>query len=215
MVGANLRALRESAGISQSDLAARMTVLGTDWTGSNVSLIEAGKRKLTLTALGDLCRILGVPLVAMFGTEKAEGVTAERLAALGGTESATSSATPDVADDAAAAAVARARLADRVVGRIVARIDWDSLTVEPHDRHACVLDAVWERYDTRDVLQVREQLAYDRVSTWRWDEDQMPEAGVQWWTLDDVAEARSWATRRITERVEQDLTELHGFTPPF
>jgi transcriptional regulator with XRE-family HTH domain len=77
-IGANVRSVRVEAGITQTDLAARLTSIGTPWTASNVSLIEAGKRKLTLTALADLCRVFNVEAAAFFGTEGFGPAVAER-----------------------------------------------------------------------------------------------------------------------------------------
>jgi transcriptional regulator with XRE-family HTH domain len=204
-VGGNLRTLREAAGLTQADLAARMTTLGTEWTASNVSLVEAGKRKLSQTGLADLCRVLGVPVTAFYGTDGAGGSVAERLAALGGTEVATSQASPIVADDDEAALVARQRLATRVLDRVVKRVPWDRDDIAVEDLREIVLDSLLELYDTRDILEVRDQLAHARASAVSYGFG--GEVITKSPTLDDIADARAWATRRIIEQVSELLDD--------
>lgn len=200
-IGANIRSVRMEAGITQTELAARLTAIGTPWTASNVSLIEAGKRKLTLTALGDLCRVFNVDAAAFFGTEGFSRSVAERLRALGGQESTTAQAVPHVIDDEDAADVARHRLGIRVLGRIATRIPWDLVPVADRvldDPREAVLDALEDLYETRDILTVRDELASTMAA--RTAPGQNP-------TLDQIADARSWATRQLIERLTQYLCE--------
>ncbi len=196
-IGANVRSVRMDAGITQSDLAARLTAIGTPWTASNVSLIEAGKRKVTLTALADLCRVFHLPATAFFGTEGFAPDVADRLRALGGTEEATSSADPHLVDDLEAADVARQRLAMRILGRIAARIPWDLAGPDAtsSDRRVEVLDALEDLYGTRDILEVREQIATATAQGTGSGADPTP---------DEIADARSWATRQL-DRAAHDV----------
>ena len=199
-VGANVRSVRMDAGITQSDLAARLTAIGTPWTASNVSLIEAGKRKLTLTALADLCRVFHLPSTAFFGTEGFTPDIADRLAALGGTADTTAAADPRLVDDQEAADVARQRLAMRILGRIAARIPWDLAGPDAtsSDRRVEVLDALEDLYGTRDILEVREEIATATARAATSGMDPTP---------DEIADARSWATRQLIERITTYLCE--------
>ena len=73
--------------------------------------MEAGKRKFTLTALADLCRVLGVPVTAMAGVpDDAPDDLRSRLAALGGTTESTAAAQPQLADNQQSDELVRQRL---------------------------------------------------------------------------------------------------------
>ena len=64
-VGARVRALRESQGLSQVELARRA---GTGRAA--LRLIEEGRRDPSLTTVDSLARALGVAVVVLFSTEK-------------------------------------------------------------------------------------------------------------------------------------------------
>lgn len=195
-VGANVRSIRIDSGISQGELAARLTTIGTAWTASNVSLIESGKRKLTLVALADLCRVFQLPPSAFFGTQGFGQEVSTRLQALGGQAAATLEARPTLHSDAAAAELTRQRLAMRVLGRVVARIPWDLnpelRTATLEELREAALDAIEDLYGTRDILSIREDLALAAIQ-------QSPSDSPP--SLDHVADSRAWATRRLIDQV--------------
>lgn len=197
VVGANLRTLREAAGSTQDELAARMTVLGTEWTASNVSLMEAGKRKFTLTALADLCRVLEVPLSALLGVPPGiPDTTAARVAALGGTAAATSKARPRLVDDEQSDELVRQRLGLRVLDRIVGAFTWlGDADIDPDFQREEVLDALLSHYGNRDVIALRDSLASQRL-------DGEDDRGLQ-----AMATSRGWATRDMIDAIWDELAD--------
>lgn len=66
-----LRSIREEAGLTQVDLAARL-----DETQSYVSKVERGERRLDLVQLQWFCRAMGVPLKSFI--ERYEGLARNR-----------------------------------------------------------------------------------------------------------------------------------------
>lgn len=207
-IGANIRQLRLASGLSQEDLAAHLTALGTEWTASNVSLIESGKRKVTLTALSDMCRVFRVNALAFFGSQGTTGLIAERLSAMGGSDESTRSASPSVADSEEAAAIARRRVGARVLDRIVRQVYWaDAISIE--SRKELALDVIEELYESRDVYCVREEIASSHAL------EMTGSRTLHTVTGDDLADARAWATRRLIGRVTENLEPQYLESPPF
>lgn len=212
VVGANLRRVRETAGITQADLAARMTSLGTEWTSSNVSLVEAGKRKLTLTALADLCRVFNVKPPAFLGVASdgffAPDDLAARLRALGGTDWSTTEAAPRLDTDDVAAAVSRQRQVDRLLWRISGGLDWYRIpgygNAEPDEQRDLIRMTLEDLFPNQrgDVLLVRELLARDMA------ELNALETGVDP-GAEDWARFRTAATRKLVTMLNDEL----GVTP--
>lgn len=64
-IGANIRAERSRARLTQHDLAERMRMLGYNWRNSLVAKLEAGNRPLLADELPGLCSCLNVPLSAL------------------------------------------------------------------------------------------------------------------------------------------------------
>ncbi len=64
-IGANLRTLRERAGMSQAAVAAAMTERGHSWHQSTVARVETAAQSLRLREAVDLAAILQVPLSAL------------------------------------------------------------------------------------------------------------------------------------------------------
>lgn len=65
-VGANLRVLRERAGLTQEQLAARLQVRGCDITRSAIAKIEVAQRHLYPDEIKCLKEILGVSYEELF-----------------------------------------------------------------------------------------------------------------------------------------------------
>lgn len=65
-IGANIRALREKAGLTQEMLAAQLQVRGCDVTRSAVAKIEVGQRHLYPDEIKCLKEILNVPYDDIF-----------------------------------------------------------------------------------------------------------------------------------------------------
>lgn len=65
-IGANIRALREKAGLTQEMLAAQLQVRGCDITRSAVAKIEVGQRHLYPDEIVCLKEILNVPYDDIF-----------------------------------------------------------------------------------------------------------------------------------------------------
>ena len=88
----------------------------------------------------------------------------------------------------------------RILGRVAARIPWELAGAEATsgDRRVEVLDALEDLYGTRDILAVREQIATTTA--------QGPGIGGDP-TPDEIADARSWATRQLIERLTTYLCE--------
>src|SRR4029077_16494233 len=61
-----VRTFRESAYLTQSDLAVSMRALGNDWTASTVSKVESGDRSVTLFEGACLSLIVQQPLPRFF-----------------------------------------------------------------------------------------------------------------------------------------------------
>jgi transcriptional regulator with XRE-family HTH domain len=62
LIGARLRELREGAGLTQEEIAAQARVLGfADWARGTVSMIEGGRRRVTLE------EFLALPLILYYG----------------------------------------------------------------------------------------------------------------------------------------------------
>lgn len=78
IVATNVKALRESRGLSQEKLA---EAVGRTW--QTISLIERGKSLPPLGTLSDMAAALGVPVVGLlsqnflFPSERREGLTAQ------------------------------------------------------------------------------------------------------------------------------------------
>lgn len=69
----NLRELREKSGLTQSQLAARMQVMGSSLTSAAYSKIELGERNIKVSDLVALQRIYNVDYSAFFrGIEPGE-----------------------------------------------------------------------------------------------------------------------------------------------
>ena len=68
-VGQNIRILRESRGITQETLAARLQLLGCDITRSAVAKIEVGQRHLYPDEIILIQSILNVPYDDIFSLE--------------------------------------------------------------------------------------------------------------------------------------------------
>lgn len=64
-IGANLRTLRERAGMSQTAVAAAMTEQGHSWHQSTVGRVETATQSLRLREAVDLAAILRIPLSAL------------------------------------------------------------------------------------------------------------------------------------------------------
>jgi transcriptional regulator with XRE-family HTH domain len=58
VLAANIRVLRLSCGLEQSDVAERMTFLGHRWTQQTISEVERGRRNVTVDELLGLALIL-------------------------------------------------------------------------------------------------------------------------------------------------------------
>lgn len=72
-----LKALRQAAGLSQVELAERMSGRGQPWRQSTVWKIECGRRNVRVGELADLAAILGVTPAALLSDQDcADAVTA-------------------------------------------------------------------------------------------------------------------------------------------
>ena len=65
-VGANIKRLREKAGLTQENLAAKLQIEGCDITRSAVAKIEVGQRHIYPDELKALREIFGVPYEVLF-----------------------------------------------------------------------------------------------------------------------------------------------------
>jgi transcriptional regulator with XRE-family HTH domain len=65
VVRANVRTLRERAGLSQYDLAERMRILGFPWHGSTTNSLEQGRRYPNVAELVGLALSLGVDVTEL------------------------------------------------------------------------------------------------------------------------------------------------------
>lgn len=68
-IGANIRTLRESIGMTQEQLAAKLQIAGCDITRSAVAKIEVGQRHLYPDEIILLHKILGASYEAIFSLE--------------------------------------------------------------------------------------------------------------------------------------------------
>src|ERR1700691_671134 len=77
-LGANVRSLREGKGISQAELARRMSEAGHPWHQSTVARAEAGRQSVRTTEAEALGIILGVTVDRLLwaGPEAAEAAMA-------------------------------------------------------------------------------------------------------------------------------------------
>lgn len=66
-LGANIRAERSRAGISQKALAERMCELGFGWQYQTVGKIEHNNRPLLVTEVLALCMAIGVSVATLMG----------------------------------------------------------------------------------------------------------------------------------------------------
>lgn len=92
-IGANLRAARKDAGLTQADLSARMVELGfTAWSAQSVaSLVESGKRRIQANEVGALANMF--PNVDLFaGTPFRSASTHDRNTTVSTDESYTGQA---------------------------------------------------------------------------------------------------------------------------
>ena len=65
-IGRNVRSLRESAGLTQEQLAAKLQIAGCDITRSALAKIEVGQRHLYPDEIFQLRRILNVDYSQIF-----------------------------------------------------------------------------------------------------------------------------------------------------
>ncbi len=70
VIGERVRALRESLGDSQDDLARGVRDLGLNWQRSTVAALEAGTRGLSVEELVVLCRLLRAAPHELVGTDE-------------------------------------------------------------------------------------------------------------------------------------------------
>ena len=69
IVGARVKAARESAGLSQKQLSDRMELLAVYTCRGSISRIENGKRAITDIEIDAISKVLGVSLNYLFGRE--------------------------------------------------------------------------------------------------------------------------------------------------
>lgn len=74
IVGANVRRLREAAGFSQTELAARVTATGHNFGDMAVWGIENGKRRINVDDLFALGLVLGVSPTSLLSPNAGPGV---------------------------------------------------------------------------------------------------------------------------------------------
>jgi transcriptional regulator with XRE-family HTH domain len=81
---ANLKAVREARGMSQTTLAERMSELGHRWYQSTVTKIEAGRRAVRIGEARDLATILETTVDALsaIGTDEAASIEALTTSAI-------------------------------------------------------------------------------------------------------------------------------------
>lgn len=77
-IAEKLKALRNLAGLSQPDLAERMTGKGHSWHQSTVWKVEHGTRHVRLGELADLAAILGVTPAALLSDDDHREAVAAR-----------------------------------------------------------------------------------------------------------------------------------------
>ena len=69
IVGARVKAARESAGLSQKQLSDRMELLAVYTCRGSISRIENGKRAITDIEIDAISKVLGVSINYLFGRE--------------------------------------------------------------------------------------------------------------------------------------------------
>jgi transcriptional regulator with XRE-family HTH domain len=69
-IGEKVRALREAALLSQSEIARQMRDRGTKWAQATVWSVESGERPLRLTEAGMLAEICNADPASFFGGAK-------------------------------------------------------------------------------------------------------------------------------------------------
>jgi len=81
---ANLKAVREARGMSQTALAERMSGLGHRWHQSTVTKIEAGRRAVRIGEARDLATILDTTVdeLSAIGTDEAAAIEALTTSAI-------------------------------------------------------------------------------------------------------------------------------------
>ena len=77
-VAGRLRALRQLAGLSQAELAARMSSRGHPWYQNTAYKIEGGLRNFRVGELADLAAILGVTPAALLSGDDYQEAAAVR-----------------------------------------------------------------------------------------------------------------------------------------
>lgn len=65
VVGANVAALRQAAGLTQGELAGAMAALGFSWVRQTVTEAESGRRPITVEELVGLCTYFEMPVQAL------------------------------------------------------------------------------------------------------------------------------------------------------
>jgi transcriptional regulator with XRE-family HTH domain len=68
LIGANLKALRRAAGLTQTELAEAMEVVGFRWVRQTVAETEAGRRDMTVEELAAIAAIFEMPLYGVIAT---------------------------------------------------------------------------------------------------------------------------------------------------
>lgn len=203
VVGTNVKRIREAGDLSQVDLAARMTTAGSPWSTSTVSLIESGKRKVSLSELADLAAVMGVRPADLLNRAglNVVGTASDRVRILGGGD-APEWDSPNIPAMPEADQVAHERQARRVLMRIVNAINWDTVPdytdATPEDRLELIRDTIADLYGEPDVLALREYLARGSADA----ESFVTSVSAG---PDDWARYRTAATKQITNQVAEDL----------
>jgi transcriptional regulator with XRE-family HTH domain len=141
-MGANVRSLREGKGISQAELARRMSEAGYPWHQSTVGRAEAGRQSVRASEAEALARIFGVTVDRLLwaGPEAAEAAMASAAVTRLRTEWRALSLAAARLHDARSAAGRAAKRADASEYPRV-RIIADGLAEDLAD---CTLDAALE-----------------------------------------------------------------------
>lgn len=216
LIAARLKQTRIALGMNQSDVAARLTALGVPTKVPAVSMVEAGRRRVSLTELATYIRALGgtparEALLTTVGVTDPDLLAA--LVALGGAATDAEVTDAEVPADVQAEAdrVHRDRQRERVFAHLFHAIRWQDLGFgswrgpdpfstpddEPWARDLA-LDALEDLFNTRDVLNVREQLVEHA--------EQVDRSQGRTVTVESTVQARGWATRRMAELVTEELS---------
>lgn len=158
LIARNLRRIRSIRRLPQSEIAGRMAARGWNWTAAKISLIEGGKRGLSLDEVADLCAALEVPLADLLsvGDLAVTDEIAYRARVLTGTNDL-SGFTAAAGLREATEAAKRAEALRRIEGRI-ARALFDADTATNRERVADIASGLFDH----DVLTERDA----RVDLW-------------------------------------------------